>query len=317
MIASRPIVVTPSCWSGCCWPASSPGHGSRASRRRRCGTSSGARDAVRQDLMRCRHRLSKLLLRHGHRFDDGPAWTQRHREWLAGIDLGQPAAQTTMLDAHGAIDALIYRRDAARARDRRAAARLAVGDPGQPVALSARHRHPVGGRLVRRGRRLRALRTRRAADELRRPGAQRVDTTGHSRRQGAITKTGSGHARRLLVEAAWNYRGHPGSAKPLTDRQRRPARRSDRDRLSAQRRLHRTWATPRSRNTSGAPSSPSPSPANSPASVGPRAHRARPVTRTTTEHPVGWAGGGPATRGESATGYEQPAPQQGLATPDF
>src|SRR5664280_3463652 len=42
-----------------------------------------AREAVRVDLMRSRHRLSKLLLRHGIRFDDGPAWTQRHRDWLA------------------------------------------------------------------------------------------------------------------------------------------------------------------------------------------------------------------------------------------
>ena len=32
-----------------------------------------AREAVRMDLMRCRHRLSKLLLRHGIRFDDGAA----------------------------------------------------------------------------------------------------------------------------------------------------------------------------------------------------------------------------------------------------
>src|SRR5664279_1001819 len=42
-----------------------------------------ARDAVRMDLMRARHRLSKLLLRHGIRFDDGHAWTQRHRDWLS------------------------------------------------------------------------------------------------------------------------------------------------------------------------------------------------------------------------------------------
>jgi transposase len=42
-----------------------------------------AREAVRQDLMRCRHRLSKLLLRHGVRFDDGPTWHGRHRAWLA------------------------------------------------------------------------------------------------------------------------------------------------------------------------------------------------------------------------------------------
>src|SRR5437764_8046132 len=39
-----------------------------------------AREAMRVDLMRCRHRLSKLLLRHGIRFDDGAAWTERHRQ---------------------------------------------------------------------------------------------------------------------------------------------------------------------------------------------------------------------------------------------
>src|ERR1700709_929098 len=71
-----------------------------------------AREAVRADLMRCRHRLSKLLLRHGIRFDDGKAWTQRHRDWLAEVALDWPAAQATMLDAQGAIDALAHRRDA-------------------------------------------------------------------------------------------------------------------------------------------------------------------------------------------------------------
>jgi transposase len=35
-----------------------------------------AREAVRVDLMRARHRLSKLLLRHDIRFQDGAAWTQ-------------------------------------------------------------------------------------------------------------------------------------------------------------------------------------------------------------------------------------------------
>jgi transposase len=30
------------------------------------------------------------------------------------------------------------------------------------------------------------------------------DTSGHKRRLGSITKTGSRHARRLLVEAAWH-----------------------------------------------------------------------------------------------------------------
>jgi transposase len=70
-----------------------------------------AREAVRQDLMRCRHRLSKLLLRHGIRFDDGPAWGERHRAWLATVTLPQPAAQATLADARGAVDALVHRRD--------------------------------------------------------------------------------------------------------------------------------------------------------------------------------------------------------------
>src|ERR1700733_8539128 len=70
-----------------------------------------ARDAVRMDLMRARHRLSKLLLRHGVRFDDGHAWTERHRDWLATVTLDWPGGQGTLLDARGAIDALAHRRD--------------------------------------------------------------------------------------------------------------------------------------------------------------------------------------------------------------
>ncbi|MGO7624606.1 IS110 family transposase, partial [Rhizobium ruizarguesonis] len=71
-----------------------------------------AREAVRVDLMRCRHRISKLLLRHGIRFEDGRAWTDRHHAWLTAIELGWPAAQATFADACGAADALVHRRDA-------------------------------------------------------------------------------------------------------------------------------------------------------------------------------------------------------------
>ena len=60
-----------------------------------------ARDGVRMDLMRSRHRLSKLLLRHGIRFDDGKAWTDRHRQWVATITLPWLAAHATLLDARG------------------------------------------------------------------------------------------------------------------------------------------------------------------------------------------------------------------------
>ena len=40
------------------------------------------REAARADLMRARHRLSKLLLRHGIVYSGGKAWTQVHDYWL-------------------------------------------------------------------------------------------------------------------------------------------------------------------------------------------------------------------------------------------
>jgi transposase len=45
------------------------------------------------------------------------------------------------------------------------------------------------------------------------------DSSGQTRRQGSITKTGSGHGRRLLVEAAWHYRRAPAKGQALKRRQ--------------------------------------------------------------------------------------------------
>ena len=47
---------------------------------------------VRGDLIRCRHRVSKLLLLHGRLYDGG-AWTKTHRRWLAQLRLRPPAAR--------------------------------------------------------------------------------------------------------------------------------------------------------------------------------------------------------------------------------
>jgi transposase len=56
-----------------------------------------AREDLRGDLMRARHRLSKLLLRHDVRYDDTSSrWGERHRAWLARVDLGERGEQLTM-----------------------------------------------------------------------------------------------------------------------------------------------------------------------------------------------------------------------------
>lgn len=200
-----------------------------------------AREAVRVDLMRCRHRLSKLLLRHGIRFEDGRAWTDRHHAWLAAIELGWPAAQATFADACGAVDALVHRRDAL-----------------EREILALLPTSPWRAQLAR-------LRCLRGIDTLTAAGlcaeigdferfgrAEQLmsyvglvpseSTTGQQRRLGAITKTGSGHARRLLVEAAWHYRPRPTIGRALRERQDGQSAEAVAIAWSAQQRLYRTWA---------------------------------------------------------------------------
>ena len=140
-----------------------------------------AREDIRDDLMRARHRMSKLLLRHDVRFDGtAAAWTTHHRAWLGKVDLSERGAQVTLIDYLGAIDALIIRRDTLE----HAIGELVPDSPwaahGRAVAMPARHRHPLGGRAVRRDRRLDALPTTSALDELPRTrpvGAQQRSDT--------------------------------------------------------------------------------------------------------------------------------------------
>ena len=66
-------------------------------------------------------------------------------------------------------------------------------------------------------------------------------TTGDKRRQGAITKTGSRHARRLLVEAAWHYRRPPRLGTTLARRQDGQPAAAVAISWKTQQRLHQIW----------------------------------------------------------------------------
>jgi transposase len=77
------------------------------------------RDDVRADLMRARHRLSKLLLRQGIVYSGGKAWTAAHPQWLSGHRfeyLGLRAAYDEALEAVLALEARRDRLDAAIAQ---------------------------------------------------------------------------------------------------------------------------------------------------------------------------------------------------------
>ncbi len=216
---------------------------------------------------------------------------------LTTVTLEWPAAQATLLDCQGAIDALVHRRDAL---EREIVALL----PGSPWAVQV-------GRL----RCLRGVDTLTAVglcaeigDFERFARAEQLMsyvglvpceyTTGQQRRLGSITKTGSGHARRLLVEAAWHYRPRPGSARRSPTA--KPASHPKRSRSPGQRNGGCTAPGPASKPApSAARSSRSPPPASSPGSAGrsPKSSNRRPDT-TPSRRLGRWR---PGTRGEPAT----------------
>src|SRR3954466_5481147 len=70
-----------------------------------------AREDLRGDLMRARHRLGKLLLRHDVRFD-GPErnWTQAHLRWLSTVRFERSGSQRAFADYLGGVEALLVRR---------------------------------------------------------------------------------------------------------------------------------------------------------------------------------------------------------------
>jgi transposase len=174
-------------------------------------------DAV-QDLRRGRAQLKAFLLRNGYRYTGKSAWTEAHRRYLRELVLPHPAQRVVLEDALASIAGAGER--IARLEEQMEAL---LGDwPMQPVVaalMGMRGFARVGAMVL--------------VSEL--GGAWRFDhprqlmaylglvptenTSCDKRRQGRITKTGNGHARWLLVEAAHHYRLPPKVSKELSVRQ--------------------------------------------------------------------------------------------------
>jgi transposase len=163
-----------------------------------------ARQAAVRALRQARQQLSGFLLRHGHHYHR-PAWAQMHRRWLAGLRFEQPAHHLVLEDCIATIEAATARRDRLEA--------------SIEAALSGWSLAPV----VRALQALRGMASIAAATLVAELGdITRFDnprqlmaylglvpseqSSGATRRQGAITKAGNGAARRMLIEAAWSYR---------------------------------------------------------------------------------------------------------------
>lgn len=199
-----------------------------------------AREDCRGDLMTVRHRISKLLLRQGIVYSGGAAWTGKHQMWLRAQRFDNPALMLAYEMALDAMVAGVHRRD----RLDEAIAAMAVESEFTPVvrALSC----------VRGISTLTAFGLAVEIGDWSRLTGRSIGaylglvpceySSGTSRVQGGVTKTGNGHARRLLVEAAWHHRA---PYRPSRDLRRRweaatPALRARAH--QANHRLHRRWA---------------------------------------------------------------------------
>jgi transposase len=178
-----------------------------------------AREECRGDLMRARHRLSKLLLRHGIVYAGGRAWTAKHDTWLrtdALAGLSWPATRLAFEADYETTLAVRARRDRLddaieemaadsefTALVRRLGCLRGIGTlTGFALAVEIGDWHRFTGNTIGSFVGL----------------VPSEHSSGTSRSQGSITKTGNTHLRRLLVEAAWHHRSRYRISKTIQHR---------------------------------------------------------------------------------------------------
>jgi len=201
-----------------------------------------ARDDARVDVMRARHRCSKLLLRHGIVYSGGKTWNGVHEQWLRSQRFPLPGTQAAFEEAFDAVLTTTARRD-----------RL-------DEAITAMAATPAWAPMVARLGAVRGIATLTGfglaveiGDWDRFTGASIGAylglvpcefSSGPHRRQGSITKAGNTHARRLLVEAAWHHQRllRPDSKAVTARRAGLPPAVRARGRAADQR-LHHRWTT--------------------------------------------------------------------------
>lgn len=199
------------------------------------------RDDLRGDRMRARHRMQKLLLRRGLRYPgEGANWTQRHHEWLGALRFADRASQSTFLDYLTALQSLDHRAAELEAT----IAELAQSSSLAPTIARLRCFRGIdtlaaAGLSAEIGDFGRFAKATRLAGYLGITPSEH--TSAENRRQGAITKAGPSHARRLLVEAAQHSSRPPRLAPRLRKRQEGQDPRVREVAWRAQRRLHSRW----------------------------------------------------------------------------
>jgi transposase len=181
-----------------------------------------AREAAKKDQLKARHRLGKFLLRHGRRPDGIKAWTKSYLEWIKSkVHFDQPALEATLADYLEEVDHV--------------AARIVRLDGAIDEAV--RQAPPRIRAVIEALQSLRGVAQTTAATIVSELGSltrferprqlmgysglvPREHSSGNRVQRGGITKTGNGHLRRVLVEAAWAYQHRPNVSGVILQRQK-------------------------------------------------------------------------------------------------
>lgn len=199
-----------------------------------------AREDGRIALTRARHQLSKFLLRHDRRWSGKSRWTQKHRLWIRGQRFDHEPQVRVRNDYLVMVEFL---------EDRIACLTADIGSLVEELDIAP---------LVHALQAFRGIRVLTAATiaceigDFRRFAHPKqlasylglVPTeysSGNTIRRGGITKTGNTHVRRVLIEAAWNYRYRPNVTQLIRSRSQRATPVVQAIAWKAQKRLNRRY----------------------------------------------------------------------------
>lgn len=164
-----------------------------------------AREDMKSLELKTRQRLGAFLLRHGRMYGGQSRWTQAHFRWLEQVKFDTAVQQLVFQEYVDAVKAAQRRVVGLELQMRNVLKDWSLG----PVAEALMALRGVS--LIT------AMTTLAELGDITRFDSPRElmgylglvpseHSSGGTRRQGGITRTGNGHVRRVLVEAAWNYR---------------------------------------------------------------------------------------------------------------
>lgn len=176
-----------------------------------------AREDAVEARLKARQQLKAFLLRQGRRYEGKTSWSKMHQRWIADQRFEWAADQIALAEYQLAVQATQERVQRLTATLEQSVANWQF----EPIVAALRALRGIDtvsaiGLVCEIG-------------DINRFGTARQlmgylglvpseHSSGNTVRRGSITKTGNAHARRLLTEAAWNYRFPARLSKGLRER---------------------------------------------------------------------------------------------------